>query len=57
MINKISAQTQQNYRMLLGTRHELNDLQTVVDNQTTTLKIMTGVLVVIAVLLAVIAWT
>ena len=61
MINKISAQTVQNFYEIIEVKAKLCDLRNTIDNQhnyqNTTLKIMTGVLVIIAVLLAVIAWT
>ncbi len=61
MINKISAQTVQNFYEIIEVKAKLCALRNTIDNQNhhqnITLKIMTGVLVVIAVLLAVIAWT
>lgn len=57
MLNKISAQTKENYRMIFEVKIQLSNIQKVADNQTNTLKLMTGALVVIVVLLAIIAWS
>ena len=61
MMNKISAQTIVNYDLLLRLDDKLAGMETktitVIEDQNTTLKLMCGCLIVIAGLLAVIAWS
>jgi hypothetical protein len=61
MMNKIYAKVEENFHLLVDVQGKLCALRNRTDNQfehqTTILKLMTGVLIVIAGLLAVIAWS
>ena len=60
MMNKIYAKVEENFHLIHITNARLGALRNRMDNQfehqTTILKLMTGVLIVIAGLLALIAW-
>ena len=61
MINKIYAKVEENFHLIHITNAKLCALHNRMDNQfehqNTILKLMTGVLIVVAILLAVIAWS